>query len=158
MLQKWDNFKSLFAISMALSVIQLVAATNTIVNGATDWNDANSYVGKVKPAGKDVVIIPDGATVYLDLTTEKGQKSLELVNTLERIIPVAESSKLVVSVGNNDVKTFGVPFTAAVFGRGDVTNLRKGELIKKGLGELVSLYSSLITHLSLQDLHDWEFY
>ena len=61
-----------------------------------------------------MVIIPAGATVYLDLTTEKGQESLQLVNTLERIIPVAESSKLIVTVGNNDVKTFGVPFSAAV--------------------------------------------
>ena len=129
---------NLLMIAAGLAFVSGVAgaATNTLVNGATNWNLPASWAEQSVPSANDVALIPANATVYLDLTTEDGVASLALANTLQRIIPLSPASRLVVTVGADDVRVLERPFNAAVLGRSNVENLKKGELVKMGQGEL----------------------
>ena len=60
------RFAALAAAVVLSAAAYATVRTNTLVNGASDWNSASSYTDtSFVPGAGDVVIIPEDSTVYL---------------------------------------------------------------------------------------------
>ena len=129
---------TILAVGLCASFAE--AATNTLVNGATDWRLPGSYaeanVDYTSFTSADVLQIPADATVYIDLSTEAGVASLAVLNSVERIVPLSTNSVLDVTVPEGtESAQINVPISYAHIDNKN-TGIFNGELVKRGVGEL----------------------
>ena len=88
-----------------------------------DWTNRDNFVGSTKPAAGDTVFIPASTTIRLDTSDTD---SAALVNSLTKIEPAADTSRLHVNVASGTF-TLNVPYYESY----------RGWLKKTGNGELV---------------------
>ena len=124
-----------FALTVAVvacaATASAVVRTNTIVNGASNWNDSNSYTDtSFVPGAGDVVIIPSGASVTVSSTDST---SFNLVSNLSSICFTDMSSVLTFDIAEDDDVLIG-----CTFGRFGWSTWKTGQVVKKGKGRLTA--------------------
>ena len=122
--------KSVLVFSVGFVFSAFAGNVFTLRNGIKDWTRPESYDQNAVPEEGDQVELPADRTVTLDSSDTASWKKAESLN---RIIPADETSRLVVNVGSGDAK-LTVPFSAS-----NVKNVDydKGVLEKTGSGNLV---------------------
>ena len=125
----------MYAAGVALVAFTAVANDVTIKNGASDWTAGNSYEGGVAPVAGDNVLIPADTCVTLDASDSD---SWSLVESLARIIPLADTSVLTVNVASAAKLTtpFAIDTSSADFGDYRHAYSGLGEFVKAGTGNL----------------------
>ena len=109
--------------------------TNTLVNGASNWNDADSYVDKsFVPGAGDVVIIPNPATVYL---SSADTASFNIMSNLSYLVFTHTNSVLEITVPEGGDALFECKFKGLwePIGNGQAYS---GLIVKKGKGRITA--------------------
>lgn len=108
--------------------------TFTIVNGASDWSDPASYGETTrKPGVGDTVIVPADCEVYIGSSAQA-----DYVSQFERIKPESESSRIVVTVPENESFVITCGISAVNCAAAGKTDFTKGVLVKRGKGLLTA--------------------
>lgn len=128
-----------------ICMLATVAATLTVCgtdfyikDGARDWTSGDSYEGGIAPTAqtdRPQVYVRAGRTVYLDATDTA---SYGLLNgSVERIFPIAPTSRIVVDVPESgDVRTLTC-FVSSSSGGTAGSSPKNGVVVKTGAGRLV---------------------
>ena len=106
--------------------------TNTVKKGTTDWDSKESYEdSSFKPGANDVVIIPDGAKVYV---SSDDTKSFDLVAGLSAILVGGETSEIVFDVKEGHDKLIN----CQILSEAGTKEMYDGRIVKKGKGRLTA--------------------
>ena len=109
--------------------------TNTIVNGASNWNDPNSYVDtSFVPDKDDVVIIPDKATVYL---SSADTASFNVMSNLSYLCFTHTNSVLEITVPEGGDALFDCRFKG-LWEPNNNGQFFSGLVVKKGKGRITA--------------------
>ncbi len=109
--------------------------TNTIVNGASNWNDPNSYADtSFVPAKGDVVIIPDKATVYL---SSADTASFNIMSNLSYLCFTHTNSVLEITVPEGGDALFDCKFKG-LWEPNNNGQFFSGLVVKKGKGRITA--------------------
>ena len=121
---------ALVAVIMSCTVAYATVRTNTIVNGASNWNDPNSYTDKsFVPGPNDYVIIPAGASVSVSSTDTT---SFNIVSNLAYICITDKDSTMTFDIAEGHDVLIGCKFKLLTPG------IWKGRIVKKGKGRLTA--------------------
>ena len=122
------------AMACAASALAVVR-TNTLENGASNWNDANSYTDKTfVPGAGDVVIIPSPATVYL---SSEDTASFNIMSNLSYLVFTHTNSVLEITVPEGGDALFECQFKGLWEPTGN-GQYYSGLIIKKGKGRITA--------------------
>ena len=123
------------AMACAASALAVVR-TNALVNGVSNWNDANSYTDtSFVPSTNDVVVIPENATVYLN---SSDTASFNIMSNLSCLVFTHTNSVLEITVPEGDDVLFDCSFQGLwEYPRGN-GQYYSGLIIKKGKGRITA--------------------
>ena len=123
------------AIACAASALAVVR-TNTLVNGASNWNDANSYTDtSFVPSTNDVVVIPENATVYLN---SSDTASFNIMSNLSYLCFTHTNSVLEITVPEGGDALFDCKFRGLWdYPKGN-GQFYSGLIVKKGKGRITA--------------------
>jgi len=121
------------AMACAVSA-SAVVRTNTLVNGASNWNDANSYTDtSFVPSANDVVVIPASATVYLN---SSDTASFNIMSNLSYLCFTHTNSVLEITVPEGGDALFDCKFRGLwEYPKGN-GQFYSGLIVKKGKGRI----------------------
>ena len=128
------------AVIMALGISCAVTAsdavrTNTLVNGASNWNAPESYTDtSFVPGTNDVVIIPENATVYLN---SSDTASFNIMSNLSYLCFTHTNSVLEITVPEGGDALFDCSFKGLWEPRG-LGQYYSGLVVKKGKGRITA--------------------
>ena len=125
--------------SVALAIAATASAvvrTNTLVNGASNWNSANSYTDtSFVPGAGDVVVIPDNATVYLN---SSDTASFNIMSNLSYLCFTHTNSVLEITVPEGGDVLFDCSFQGLwEYPKGN-GQFYSGLIVKKGKGRITA--------------------
>ena len=127
---------ALMVAAMASAVTaSAVVRTNTLVNGASNWNDSNSYTDtSFVPGTNDVVVIPDNATVHL---SSADTASFNIMSNLSYLCFTHTNSVLEITVPEGGDALFGCKFKG-LWEPNNNGQFYSGLVIKKGKGRITA--------------------
>ena len=113
-----------------------VVRTNTLVNGASNWNDPNSYTDTsfVPNSHEDVVVVPENATVYLN---SFDTASFNIMSNLSCLCFTHTNSVLEIMVPEGGDVLFGCAFKGLWQPTGN-GQYYSGLVVKKGKGRITA--------------------
>lgn len=121
-------------LACAVSV-SAVVRTNTLVSGASNWNDKNSYTDtSFVPSTNDVVVIPEDATVYLN---SSDTASFNIMSNLSYLVFTHTNSVLEITVPEGDDVLFDCSFKGLWEPNGN-GQFYSGLIVKKGKGRITA--------------------
>jgi len=124
--------------SVALAITATASAvvrTNTLVNGASNWNSASSYTDtSFVPDAGDVVVIPDNATVYLN---SSDTASFNIMSNLSYLCFTHTNSVLEITVPEGGDALFNCKFRGLWEPNGN-GQFYSGRVVKKGKGRITA--------------------
>ena len=125
--------------SVALAITATASAvvrTNTLVNGASNWNSASSYTDtSFVPDAGDVVVIPDNATVYLN---SSDTASFNIMSNLSYLVFTHTNSVLEITVPEGGDVLFDCSFQGLwEYPKGN-GQFYSGLIVKKGKGRITA--------------------
>ena len=125
-------------LAMVTSIIGIMPAagtvrTNTIVNGASNWNSTSSYTDTTfVPGAGDVVVIPDNAIVYLN---SSDTASFNIMSNLSYLCFTYTNSVLEITVPEGGDVLFDCKFKGLWEPNGN-GQFYSGLIVKKGKGRI----------------------
>ena len=121
---------------LSCAVAYATVRTNTFVNGASNWNDPNSYTDTsfVPNGHEDVVVIPENATVYL---SSADTTSFNIMSNLSYLCFSYTNSVLEITVPEGGDALFDCKFKGLWEPNGN-GQFYSGLIVKKGKGRITA--------------------
>ena len=127
---------ALVAAILSCAVAYATVRTNTLVNGASNWNDPNSYTDTsfVPNGHEDVVVIPENATVYL---SSADTASFNIMSNLSYLCFTHTNSVLEITVPEGGDALFDCKFKGLWEPNNNGQDY-SGLVVKKGKGRITA--------------------
>ena len=121
---------------LSCAVAYATVRTNTFVNGASNWNDPNSYTDTsfVPNGHEDVVVIPENATVYL---SSADTASFNIMSNLSYLCFTHTNSTLEITVPEGGDALFDCKFKG-LWEPNANGQFYSGLVVKKGKGRITA--------------------
>ena len=127
---------ALVAAILSCTIAYATVRTNTLVNGASNWNDPNSYTDTsfVPNGHEDVVVIPENATVYL---SSADTASFNIMSNLSYLCFTHTNSVLEITVPEGGDALFDCKFKG-LWEPNNNGQYYSGLVVKKGKGRITA--------------------